>query len=257
MFKRSLKKRLKLNALLPFIKPSPDDHCLLVTCGDNNGALNWYFHAAGGRWTWADLQDENIEQMEALLGEKVHRVSDRHLPFEGGAFELIVSIDVLEHLENDQLFLSEISRTLKPDGSAVITVPNGDPHLLANKIKLAVGMRPEIYGHTRAGYTLAELDQAVRTSGLHVTGKGGYSRFFTEMVELVINFGFVFMLAKKRGGRAAGQIAPTKASDLKMHGAAYRIYSFLFPVLRLVSKLDAILPASTNNAVIIAGRKEP
>jgi hypothetical protein len=64
------------------------------------------------------------------------------------------------------------------------------------------------------------------------------------------------MLAKKRGDRAAGQIAPTKASELKTHGAAYRIYAFLFPVLRLVSKLDAILPASTNNAVIVAGRKE-
>lgn len=256
MFKRSLKKQLKLNALLPFIQPAPDDRCLLITCGDNNGALNWYMRKTGGQWTWADLQEDNIEQMEALLGEKVHIAAHEHLPFEHGQFDLIVSIDVLEHLEKDQPFLSEMNRLLKPGGSAVVTVPNGDARLLANQIKHAVGMWPEIYGHTRAGYTLAQLDQAVRSAGLSVYGKSGYSRFFTEMVELIINFGFVFMLAKKRGDRAAGQIAPTKASELKTHGAAYRIYAFLFPVLRLVSKLDAILPASTNNAVIVAGRKE-
>jgi 2-polyprenyl-3-methyl-5-hydroxy-6-metoxy-1,4-benzoquinol methylase len=256
MFQRSLKKQLKLNALMRFTKPAASDRCLLVTCGDNNGALNWYFRAGGGQWTWADLQDENIEQMEGLLGEKVHLAAAHQLPFEDSSFDLIVSIDVLEHLKDDQPFLTEIARILMPGGSAVVTVPNGDPRLLANKIKLAVGMRPEIYGHTRAGYTLAELAQAVQSSGLNVHARGGYSRFFTEMIELVINFGFVFMLSKKRGKRAEGQIAPTKASELKTHGAAYQVYSLLFPVLRLFSKLDALLPASTNNAVIIAGQKE-
>jgi 2-polyprenyl-3-methyl-5-hydroxy-6-metoxy-1,4-benzoquinol methylase len=256
MFQRSLKKQLKLNALMRFTKPAANNQCLLVTCGDNNGALNWYFRSIGGQWTWADLQDENIPQMEALLGEKVHLASDHQLPFEDDTFDWIVTIDVLEHLKDDQSFLVEVTRILKPGGSAVVTVPNGDPRLLANKIKLAIGMRPEIYGHTRAGYTLTELDQAVHSSGLLVLARGGYSRFFTEMIELVINFGFVFMLSKKRGGRAEGQIAPTKAAELKTHGAAYRVYSLVFPVLRLFSKLDALLPSSTNNAVIVAGRKE-
>jgi 2-polyprenyl-3-methyl-5-hydroxy-6-metoxy-1,4-benzoquinol methylase len=255
MFKRSLKKQLKLNALLNFVKPSAVDRCLLVTCGDNNGALNWYFREQGGEWSWADLQDENIDQMESLLCEKVHLASDQHLPFDENAFDLIVSIDVLEHLHDDQPFLSELTRIVKPGGSAVVTVPNGDPRLLANKIKLAAGMRPEIYGHMRAGYTLDELSQAVQSSGLLIFGKSGYSRFFTEMIELVINFGFVFMLAKKRG-RAEGQIAPTKATELKTHGTAYKLYSLLFPILQILSKLDVLLPSSTNNAVIVAGRKE-
>jgi 2-polyprenyl-3-methyl-5-hydroxy-6-metoxy-1,4-benzoquinol methylase len=256
MFQRSLKKQLKLKALLPFTKPAANTACLLITCGDNNGALNWYFRRTGGQWTWADLQDENIGQMEELLCEKVHLASDHHLPFDDDAFELIVAIDVLEHLQDDQPFLIETLRLLKPGGSAVVTVPNGDPRLLANKTKQAVGMRPEIYGHTRAGYSLSELSQAMQSSGFQINGKGGYSRFFTEMIELVINFGFVFMLSKKRGQRAEGQIAPTKASELKTHGAAYRIYSLVFPLLRLLSKLDALLPASTDNAVIVAGRKE-
>jgi len=256
MFRRSLKKQLKLNALMPFTKPAQHDRCLLVTCGDNNGALNWYFRGTGGQWTWADLQDENIEQMEAFLGEKVHLGSEHHIPFDDSSFDLVVSIDVLEHLHDDQPFLGELVRVLKPGGAAVVTVPNGDPRLLANKIKQSVGMRPEIYGHTRAGYTLTELDQSIRASGLRVSGHSGYSRFFTEMIELIINFGFVYMLAKKGGERSEGQIAPTKASELKTHGAAYRLYSLLYPALRLLSKLDLLLPESTNNAVIVAGRKE-
>jgi 2-polyprenyl-3-methyl-5-hydroxy-6-metoxy-1,4-benzoquinol methylase len=256
MFRRSLKKQLKLKALLPFTQPTAHSACLLITCGDNNGALNWYFRAQGGQWTWTDLQEENISQMEELLSEKVYLAGDHHLPFEDAAFDLVVAIDVLEHLRDDQPFLTETSRILKPGGSAVVTVPNGDPRLLANKIKHAVGMRPEIYGHTRAGYSLAELSEAVQSSGFHIVNKSGYSRFFTEMIELVINFGFVFMLSKKRGQRAEGQIAPTKASELKTHGAAYQMYSLVFPVLNLFSKLDVLLPASTNNAVIVVGQKE-
>ena len=48
MFDRSLKKRLKFVALVDFLPPLADKRCLLVSCGDNNGALNWHFRSLGG-----------------------------------------------------------------------------------------------------------------------------------------------------------------------------------------------------------------
>ena len=47
MFRRSIKKQLKLAALLDFLSEMDGKKCLLVTCGDNNGALNWYFREHG------------------------------------------------------------------------------------------------------------------------------------------------------------------------------------------------------------------
>lgn len=48
-------------------------------------------------------------------------------PFDGIAdntFDTIVSFQVIEHLKNDALFLSEIHRVLRPGGKAVLTTPN-------------------------------------------------------------------------------------------------------------------------------------
>jgi hypothetical protein len=137
----------------------------------------------------------------------------------------------------------------------VVTVPNGDPALVANRIKWRVGMTPEIYGHTRAGYTLPELCQVVAQAGLTPSSQGGYSRFFTEMIELLINFGYVFMLSRKHNNTQQGHIAPTTAGEMKRHGAAYRLYSSVYPLMYMVSRLDRWLPATCDNAVIVTAVK--
>jgi SAM-dependent methyltransferase len=194
--------------------------------------------------------------MSAFLGDPVDHVGPERLPYPDGHFDCVVSIDVLEHLEDARPFMDELRRVLRPGGSAVVTVPNGDPMLLANRIKHLVGMTPEVYGHTRAGYTDGELSDAVTRSGLRPIAHSGYSRFFTEMVELALNFGYVFVLSRKKRDTPAGPIAPASSRDLKTHGLAYRVYSLLYPVMSVISRLDTLLPARSNNAVIVTALKE-
>jgi 2-polyprenyl-3-methyl-5-hydroxy-6-metoxy-1,4-benzoquinol methylase len=255
MFRRSIKKQQKLKALLELLGETTGKECLLVTCGDNNGALNWYFREHGGQWTWADVSGENNEQISRLLSEPVYVFKENDFPVPGGQYDYVVSIDVLEHLKQDQPFLMELRRVLKPGGKAVVTVPNGDEKLLANKIKWRFGMTPEVYGHTRAGYTVHELSDALLKSGLEPKDTGGYSRFMTEMIELAINFGYVRVLAKRHGRAQPGHIAPVSAGELKTHGLAYRVYSLIFPIARTISLLDQLLPERTNNAVIVSACK--
>jgi SAM-dependent methyltransferase len=256
MFRRSIKKQQKLKALLELLGETKGESCLLVTNGDNNGALNWYFREHGGVWTWADVSGENNDQISSLLEEPVHAYKEDDFAVPDESFDCIVSIDVLEHLKQDQPFLNELKRALKPGGKAVVTVPNGDARLLANKIKWKLGMTPEIYGHTRAGYTVSELSDSILKAGLQPVASGGYSRFFTEMIELAINFGYVRVLAKKSGGSQPGHIAPVSSGELKTHGAAYKLYSLIFPIAWVVSKLDGLMPRRTNNAVIVAAEKQ-
>lgn len=256
MFHRSIKKKQKLKSLLELLGDTNGKKCLLITNGDNNGALNWYFREHGGQWTWADVSGENNDQIAHLLNETVHAYSEDNFQSNDGQFDCVVSIDVLEHLKQDQPFLRELRRVLKPGGKAVVTVPNGDGRLLANRIKWKLGMTPDVYGHTRAGYTVAELSDAIRRSGLEPETSGGYSRFVTEMIELVINFGYVRVLSRKRGGAQPGHIAPVSSGELKTHGMAYRVYSFLFPIAWGISKLDTLFPVRTNNAVIVTAIKQ-
>ncbi|MFX1393363.1 MAG: class I SAM-dependent methyltransferase [Promethearchaeota archaeon] len=46
------------------------------------------------------------------------------LPYRNNSFDLVSALDVLEHIKDDELAISEISRILKKDGIAVITVPH-------------------------------------------------------------------------------------------------------------------------------------
>ena len=45
------------------------------------------------------------------------------LPWEGGAFDLITCLDVIEHTPDDRVTLQELRRVCKPGGSLLVTVP--------------------------------------------------------------------------------------------------------------------------------------
>jgi len=77
MFDKALKKQLKVKALQTHFGNLEGKQCLLITCGDNNGATNHRLREMGGNWTWADFEDKSINEMEELLHEKVHLL-DKH-----------------------------------------------------------------------------------------------------------------------------------------------------------------------------------
>lgn len=42
------------------------------------------------------------------------------------SFDIVVSVEVLEHVEEDERFVSEVCRVLRPGGLFLMTTPNGD-----------------------------------------------------------------------------------------------------------------------------------
>lgn len=73
---------------------------------------------------------DKIQEVIDTLTQKYPNVQFQQAvipPFTGLAsdsFDSIVSFQVIEHIENDRLFLEEIYRVLKPGGVAVISTPN-------------------------------------------------------------------------------------------------------------------------------------
>lgn len=256
LFKRSLKKRQKLALLLSMAGPLEDERCLLVTCGDNPGALNYHFREAGGRWSWAEMEADRIAPVASFLGDPVHHASAEKLPFPDRSFDRIVVIDAHEHLREVAPLNREIARVLAPGGLALLTTPNGNPWLPLAITKRLLGMSPKVYGHQVQGYTAAELEEMARSVGLVPEARGAYSRFFTEAIELAINFAYVKVLRHAAGDEdREGEIAPSTATDLRQVGGAYRLYARVYPLLRAISRLDRLLPGRGGYAVAIAARK--
>jgi SAM-dependent methyltransferase len=46
------------------------------------------------------------------------------LPYEDASFDVILLVEVIEHLENHRVALGELSRVLKPNGVLILTTPN-------------------------------------------------------------------------------------------------------------------------------------
>lgn len=67
------------------------------------------------------------------------------------SFDAVVSIEVIEHVDDDVSFVRNIASVLRPGGVAVLTTPNGD-------------RTPVPVGDHRRHYTRAQLDELLRSS---------------------------------------------------------------------------------------------
>jgi SAM-dependent methyltransferase len=258
MFSKTLKKQQKLALLLRQIGDVRGRRCLLITNGDNNGAMNWRLREGGGDWTWVENEDDHIAEIQELLGETVLAGSAGHIPVGDAEYDVVVSIDVHEHLEDCTPFNRELARVVRPGGSVVVTTPNGDGWKPVTVLKNAIGMTKEAYGHHVIGYNIRQHRAMLREVGLRPVAAGSYSKFFTEMIELAINFAYVKVLSRRSKTEVReGTIAPSSQDQLRSVEKQYRLYSRVYPFLRAISSLDALLFPLTGYAVSVVARRDP
>jgi SAM-dependent methyltransferase len=257
MYHKSLKKRQKVDLLLKLMGPIKNERCILISGHDNNGAMNYYFRAAGGTWSWGQVYEDGISEMSEFLGDPVAHVPIDRFPFADNAFDVLIMIDVHEHFSDLKGLNREIARVVAPGGLAIITTPNGDTRLPVAVFKRYVGMGPEIYGHVVQGYRVNELQAMMRSIDMKPVGWGGYSRFFTEFAELAINLAYVKILAKKKDHPEVmtGTIAPTSKKEMAAVQKEYRMYSLIYPFMYLFSLLDKLIPGRGGYAVAVSARK--
>lgn len=256
MFSKTLKKRQKLQLLLKQIGDTRGSRCLLITNGDNNGALNYHFRSHGGRWTWVELESENVAEMQDLLGEPVLRGASDELPVGAASFDVVVSIDVHEHLDQCAPFNRELYRVTKPGGAVVVTTPNGDRYKPVTVLKQLIGMTKEKYGHEVIGINIEQHRTMLKEIGLRPASSGSYSKFFTEMLELLINLVYVKVLSRRGGTEVrVGTIAPSSREQLRSVEKQYRLYAIAYPLLLAISKLDLLLFPLTGYAVSVVALK--
>ena len=86
--------------------------------------------ATGRRLTACDIDPRAIELAKQLHGERLHSADviepGAPLPYPSGRFDLVVSMDVIEHVKEPGLlpWLREIFRVTKPGGLVFLTTPN-------------------------------------------------------------------------------------------------------------------------------------
>ena len=78
------------------------------------------------RITGVDIDPNALLQYKLCFPDSNIRLADcnENLPFDNETFDVVIAGEIIEHLINPQLFLSEIKRILKPYGIFIGSTPN-------------------------------------------------------------------------------------------------------------------------------------
>jgi ubiquinone/menaquinone biosynthesis C-methylase UbiE len=94
---------------------------LEIGCGEGYGAaiLSEYAHKYVGVDKYKTQNTDNIKGID-FIQMKVPYLTG----FKDNSFDVVVSFQVIEHIQRDDIYIKEIYRVLKQDGIAILTTPN-------------------------------------------------------------------------------------------------------------------------------------
>ena len=112
IFSKTLKKKEKLKLIREILPPLDGKQCLDLGC--SKGTISYFLAKEGGHWIHEDLDFVNVKTTNDLVKTPTAVISSKGLPHKTHSFDLLVSLDILEHIEDDQAFLNEMIRVIKP-----------------------------------------------------------------------------------------------------------------------------------------------
>ena len=150
----------------------------VLDAGSGLGQYTWYMARRYPDWqiTAVDIKAEEVAGCQAFF----RRMKQSQVRFqqadlleytEQGVYDLVLSVDVMEHIEDDVRVFRNIHRSLKPGGTLLISTPSdqggSDVH--------GEGDQSFIDEHVRDGYGAGEIEEKLRRAGFrHVEVRYSY-----------------------------------------------------------------------------------
>lgn len=113
-----LEKALKTRAVLGDFLGQSVKGLSLLDVGAGTGEMIDHF-AQDNQTHGVDIEDQRVSRISPF-----QLVTDESLPFADGAFDVVISNHVIEHVRSPRLHLQEIARVLKPRGIVYLATPN-------------------------------------------------------------------------------------------------------------------------------------
>lgn len=150
-----------LDRYLPKGKTKEERRALDLGCG---AGLNLDHLAEYAQPVGTDFSEEALRFCLARGHKMLCKADAAHLPFGDREFNIITALDVVEHLDDDLVALTELKRTMRRGGLLIVSVP-AYPALWS--------YWDDILGHRRR-YTVPAMRRVVEQAGLRVR-KASYS----------------------------------------------------------------------------------
>ncbi len=152
------------------------------------------------------------------------------------AFDLIVSVDVMEHIEDDRIVFRNFTQMLKDGGHVIVNTPSDR----AGSDTKTHGEKGFVDEHVRPGYGLAELEEKMEEAGLEtVRARYTYGRYGSKAWRVLVKWPMQ-MLAVTRLAFAALPV----------------YYLAALPVGLVLNAMDVRTRNETGTGLILVARKK-
>ena len=158
------------------IKPLDGKTALDIGCGA--GLVCEPLARLGAQVTGVDAASDNVAAASAhakASGLDIRYMAGEVASLDIGTFDLVTSLEVVEHVADKRAFLADVAARLAPGGLLVLSTPNRTPasRLLLVGAAEAVGYVPKGTHHWEDFVTPEELEELLAEVGLEVTHRRG------------------------------------------------------------------------------------
>lgn len=152
--------------------------------GCGSGYLVGELQKMGYDASGSDTSSEAVEFGRRRAVKNIEAVRTGEMPQKDG-FDMILALDVIEHIKDDSEAIRGLEKALKPEGILIITVP---------AYQWMWGVQDEVAHHFRR-YTVSSLTDAVkRSGGFRIVRKTYFNTFLFLPIAIVRTFSRWFNL---------------------------------------------------------------
>ena len=185
--------QLRWHALKPFLMDEIPPGAIILDIGGFDGNLSYLLSKKISKLNIIviDTDKSGLAKAKALGLNAVYG-SALDVPLQTKSADIVLCLDILEHIKRDHKVIKEISRLLRTDGKYILTTPKaqGVSFPFLNKEKcLAINFG---WGHRRLGYKKEDLCHLLNENMLQIQKTSGY---FNTLSRFVYRMAFISQVA--------------------------------------------------------------
>jgi len=161
--------------------PLSPEKSLILDAGCGTGLITTYLNRYG-RTLGADASEEGLRFCKSRRLKDLVLTDVQKPPLKSDRFDLIVALDLLEHLEEDTLALKEFYRICKAGGHLLVFVPAYE----------FLWSGEDVVSQHRRRYTARELSDKMQESGFSIKKLSYVNTLLFPLICLVILFNRFF-----------------------------------------------------------------
>jgi len=150
----------------------------ILDIGCGTGAFMDELTASGHDAWGVDISEEAARFCRMRGHRRLYLADAANLPFTDRTFDLVTAIGVIEHLENDEMFLCEVARVLKPHGCFI---------MLTSSFPWLWSMHDVANEHKRR-YYLKDIEEKITASHFHTVRLSHLNFFAFPLLAIMLVF---------------------------------------------------------------------